>query len=306
MGRIIVDGRPIQLLQERFNFDWIEDGDFDKVDAYFAEWHKQARLYLDNYIESELGLKPDTIDFKGVLVNKISAYADAIRSFYNFQPKLRKAGGLGRCPVPAYSPVEGRRIREFLTFEQVKQVVELAGELPEDRREPLKAFIAFAFYTGTRADAIFNVKASDFEDLELVTVEEKGPRGQRLIWTKPILPPLKAALKRYFAWLEKKGLLKPELKIFGDLLNPNWVRKWLRQAYKRIGWPYAERKGLKPIHVFRHSFAMWLLRKTGWNYDIVAAVGGWKKIDVLRRNYGRPLKEDQEQLLASLKWGEML
>ena len=40
-------------------------------------------------------------------------------------------------------------------------------------------------------------------------------------------------------------------------------------------------------HFWRHMFAQHMLRKTGWNYGIVAALGGWDTKS-LEESYGKP------------------
>ena len=42
----------------------------------------------------------------------------------------------------------------------------------------------------------------------------------------------------------------------------------------------------RPMHSIRHVFAQVWLRKSAWNFGLVAMFGHWKIIDTLKENYG--------------------
>jgi len=63
----------------------------------------------------------------------------------------------------------------------------------------------------------------------------------------------------------------------------------LREAYKAVIPEIADRIPM-PFHFWRHMFAQAMLRASGWNYGLVASLGGWS-MEALRRYYGMPPTE---------------
>ncbi len=49
---------------------------------------------------------------------------------------------------------------------------------------------------------------------------------------------------------------------------------------KGSGWDFP------PIHIWRHTFAQDALKASGWNYELVASIGGWKSTKILKEVYG--------------------
>jgi hypothetical protein len=53
----------------------------------------------------------------------------------------------------------------------------------------------------------------------------------------------------------------------------------------------------KPLHSIRHVFAQTWLRKSKWNFGLVADIGHWKIIDTLKLHYG---DRDDDEVIDQL------
>ncbi|RLF35406.1 MAG: hypothetical protein DRN03_05260 [Thermoplasmata archaeon] len=82
-----------------------------------------------------------------------------------------------------------------------------------------------------------------------------------------------------------EGLFVKELSVGEVKKETNRVRKILKEAYKHIGIeePYFYKM---PLHALRHVGAIRWLEKTGWNYNLVAKIGGWGSVQTLIDFYG--------------------
>ena len=50
-----------------------------------------------------------------------------------------------------------------------------------------------------------------------------------------------------------------------------------------------------PNHIWRHTFAQDCLSATDWNYELVAALGGWISTETLKLSYGEMNEEARER-----------
>ena len=157
--------------------------------------------------------------------------------------------------------------------------------LDKEQFDKFRAAILFLFYTGSRAEALTNVR---FEEREIVVngerlkaviaiTKEKGRHGKKQ-WEKPIHPVI---YERYI-----KGRLpfsQAELK---------WLRRVLKAIYREalkgqeasIKYEYAMKH---VIHIWRHTAAMSMLHSKDWNVGLVAELLGWESPDILLKIYGR-------------------
>ena len=80
--------------------------------------------------------------------------------------------------------------------------------------------------------------------------------------------------KHGWAWKDKKGNEKSKeiqkVRQDGDRYDDTVQKYWAK----------------KPLHSIRHVFAQTWLRKSEWNFGLVALVGHWKIIDTLKMHYG--------------------
>jgi len=146
-----------------------------------------------------------------------------------------------------------------------------------------RAAVMFLFYTGSRAEALKNVR---FEERKIkvngkeipaviaITLE-KGRHGKKQ-WEKPIKSEI------YFRYIKGRlPIAEKELK---------WLRRTLKKIYEQVldknsvKYEYAIKH---PIHVWRHTAAMTLLHATDWNIGLVSEILGWENPEILFQIYGR-------------------
>ena len=155
--------------------------------------------------------------------------------------------------------------------------------LKADEYDKLRATLMFLFYTGSRAEALKNVRFEErkirVNGKEIVAViaitHEKGRHGKKQ-WEKPIKPEI------YFKYIKGRlPIAEKELK---------WLRRVLKKVYDEVldknsvKYEYAIKH---PIHIWRHTAAMTLLHATDWNIGLVAEVLGWENPEILFQIYGR-------------------
>lgn len=147
----------------------------------------------------------------------------------------------------------------------------------------VRACLMFLFYTGSRAEALKNVrfeerkiKVNGNEITAVIAItQEKGRHGKKQ-WEKPIKPEI------YFKYIKGRlPVAEKELK---------WLRRVLKKIYEQVldhesvKYEYAMRH---PIHIWRHTAAMTLLHATDWNIGVVSEILGWENPEILFQIYGR-------------------
>ena len=114
------------------------------------------------------------------------------------------------------------------------------------------------------------------EGYSVVRVIDKGRHKLgREKWDKIIIHELEKAIKYN---LVSRGNPK-EGKLFP--LSYDDVRLTFKTIFQRLGLKYKQ-----PNHIWRHTAAQELLDATGWNYDLVASILGWKDTRTLKACYG--------------------
>ena len=188
----------------------------------------------------------------------------------------------------------GKMAREYLRDEEVEAVYYQIDQLPSPKRQMIKAIVAFMHRTATRVRATLRLKYIDFEEFKFngitimrVRVFDKGRKGSEE-WNKMMLPIIADHMREYLDFAKAQGWKKPFPTNHWDLTLE------LRQIYEKA---LPHRRVHQPLHVWRHTFAMHYLRETGWNYELVATLGGWKSIEVLKECYGRPEERDVAQFI---------
>jgi integrase len=157
------------------------------------------------------------------------------------------------------------------------------------------------YYTATRKQAGLDIMCNNpkhnFEgDTWIINVTDKGKGHNRIEWSKLIYGYAKEAFETYIVKRfgippeyiaqelpKRKGYLFPSLQ---KVNVPKLVKKYLIRA----GCVYMKKpKGETtiPIHIWRHTFALDCLEATGWNYELVASLGGWKNTNILKEHYGK-------------------
>ena len=225
----------------------------------------------------------------------------------------------------------------YFDLEDRRNLVKLAYEiLNKEDADFVTTMMEFYFRTGCRAKAIttiFDIKEHD-RKVEL-WVKEKGKKKE-YTWKKFIPKELWVRVRKYLPMTEKKlaklrrllvklycryfnidkELANKVIKatLFGVYhyrakLNGKYIEKIietpltsevLKELQERVG---IERARLvyyalrHCIHIWRHTFAISMLEATNYNYEVVAVLGGWVKVNVLERVYGK-LEYDRAYQIA--------
>jgi len=135
--------------------------------------------------------------------------------------------------------------------------------------------------------------------------EYLGYRGKW--WTKYITESVYDRIEQFIKDHPKRSLLfidipkKTHVRYFlgfSNLQNLSF-RSYLKQVYREIGIkePYFYNH---PIHSLRHAGAHRLLKKTNYNYDLVARLGGWTDTKTLKECYGEMPEEIIINILRNL------
>jgi len=182
--------------------------------------------------------------------------------------------------------------------------------LKAEEYELFRACVMFLFYTGSRAEALKNVRFEErkikVNGKELTAViaitQEKGRHGKKQ-WEKPIKTEI------YFKYIKGRlPISEKELK---------WLRRTLKKVYEEVldknsvKYEYAIKH---PIHVWRHTAAMTLLHATDWNIGLVSEILGWENPEILYQVYGRMPPEKKIAVVYGVEyekpkfeflWGEL-
>ncbi|MEM2971908.1 MAG: tyrosine-type recombinase/integrase [Candidatus Bathyarchaeia archaeon] len=237
----------------------------------------------------------------------------AIRSWYLYQVGISKEK-LNKY-IASVPPNVGKYAREKIPIELREAfIIELQKYLAEKgmlKEYPIYlSLVYWLFYTGTRIKASLDVNIEDLsliEDYGIAKVIDKGRHKLgREKWDKIIIGDLRKAIEYN---LQSRGNPK-QGKLFP--LSKDTVRTTFNEIYKRLGVKYRS-----PNHIWRHTFAQELLDATGWNYDLVASILGWKdtrtlkacygemgdavRLNTLKRAMGMPTEEKQKEFKFATK-----
>ena len=225
----------------------------------------------------------------------------------------------------------------YFELNERREMVELARKMfPKDVSEYVTLMMELYFRTGSRAKAfskIVDVKVSDSR-VE-IWVKEKGKKKE-YTWKKIIPKELYERVKRYLPLSERNlnklrmYLVRLYAKYYGipfDMVkkikqstlmgvrmlvykkNGEYVEKVIEvPSTKEVLEELKQLVGLErarkvyyairhPLHIWRHTFAISMLEATGYNYEVVAVLGGWVKVNTLERVYGK-LEYDKAYAIA--------
>jgi len=187
----------------------------------------------------------------------------------------------------------------WFDVEERYRILETARRmLKAEEFDKVRAALLFLFYTGSRAEALKNVrfeerkiKVNGSEITAVIAItQEKGRHGKKQ-WEKPIKPEI------YFKYI--KGRLPIAEK---DL---KWLRKTLKKIYEQVldkesvKYEYALKHS---IHIWRHTAAMTLLHATDWNIGLVAEILGWENPEILFQVYGRMPPEKKIAIVMGIEY----
>ena len=173
----------------------------------------------------------------------------------------------------------------------------------------------FNFSTGTRISAslAFSFRKHGYSLAEgkwMFEIWDKGSRGKKKMWKKILMGDLLGHFKEYCS---ARFEIAPEdldtqLPFVTDHLYPSLIkangkpncdkiRGIIKPALIEAGIPYSD---FPPTHIWRHTFAQEGLRATGYNYELVASLGGWVNTRILKEHYGQMGETAREQGLLRM------
>lgn len=149
----------------------------------------------------------------------------------------------------------------------------------------------FMYYSATRKHGTqflhFGDDRHKIEDeyLELHVVDKGEGGGEH--WNKKFIDDGNKKMCEYFERRFKitdiNEIMKRRGVIFPIIKNNYPIEaKLMRIAQENAGCVIHQ-----PNHVWRHTFAQDCLYATNWNYELTAALGGWKTTEVLKKHYGK-------------------
>jgi integrase len=176
----------------------------------------------------------------------------------------------------------------------------------------------FMFETGTRITASLTAKIKDITvvgNRGILRVYDKAiraihPEGKP--WDKYLKPSLISDMAKLIGIrltgkpfnleeLEKYVETRPTGTVF--TIKENVINKINKALLERfIPELFKEHADFDEYnHFWRHMFAQHMLRKTNWNYAIVASLGGWTP-QALEESYGKPKKELVREWAEKYGW----
>ena len=225
----------------------------------------------------------------------------------------------------------------YFTLEERRALVELARKIfPKDVSDFVISMMELYFTTGSRAKAFSKIVDIRTEDGRVeIWVKEKGKKKE-YTWKKRVSRELYERVRRYLPLSERNinklrmYLVRLYAKYYGipfDMVkkikqstlmgvrmlvykkNGGYVEKVIEvPSTKEVLEELKQLVGLErarkvyyairhPLHIWRHTFAIEMLEATGYNYEVVAVLGGWVKVNTLERVYGK-LEYDKAYAIA--------
>jgi biotin operon repressor len=247
--------------------------------------HKVTDMWLTKFALKFQELKPNSSP---------KAYVMAVRNFAQFHGIHWQRGisGIASGKKESY----GNYAHVKLSVEQIEKGGEIAlTELPVSDddffcRQDIHDIWNWGIETCARRESILLTRINRIEVhdtyISAIMYESKTETD----WEKFIMrPQVQAEIKirieqrkaqgKRFLFIDNEGF---STKYYQELCNK------LRFIYGRLGVleqePYFDNK---PVHALRHIGAHYWLGLTNYNYALVAEIGGWKTIDILKDCYGK-------------------
>jgi len=160
--------------------------------------------------------------------------------------------------------------------------------------EEIRAISIFMYYTATRITATTNIMFNDAksiyeENTWKIHIIDKGKRGG-IEWIKLLHGHGLEMMRDYVT--KRFGITKDvqdEVLPTTDKLMFPWIKanyrketKIMKQSLKLSGC-----QTTIPNHIWRHTFAQDWLDASDWNYELGAAIGGWKDTGTMKLSYGK-------------------
>jgi len=163
----------------------------------------------------------------------------------------------------------------FLTEEEAEKLLSLL----KLKSEKVYRMAMISLYAGLRAGEIFNLKWSDIDlENELIYIRDPKNKKNRVAFMGP-------EIKKLFLEMEKG---KPDEPLFKPKQGKKDKIKWVSKTFSRAVEELGLNNGIDDprqkvvFHTLRHTFASWLVKKTG-NIYLVKELLGHKTLTMTER-----------------------
>lgn len=206
-----------------------------------------------------------SIQDKGYKDTTVLVIKNALRQWLKF---------LGK-PIPRSlksKEYDGKYKTCYLNVKDRLEFLRTAKKLYPNEYQRIRAICEFLFYTGSRSEALLNVKFREEENHVKAITLEKG-KGGKIQWEKIISKEL---------YYQVKDLLPLR----------NGERDKVREIFKNIIKEMncdsmVKEYGVKhPIHIWRHTACVSCLQAFNWNIYVVGKLLGWKNPKMIISVYG--------------------
>ena len=198
----------------------------------------------------------DLRDRKGYRDTTTARKVAAIKSFYGF---LTANGDVPEDPTESLgSPRVGRALPKYLSEEQVKQHLEVAGQSDTWESKRDATILELLYATGLRVSELVSLNVQDIDLQEsYIRCWGKGSK-ERIAYLYPqALENLKAYLKG--ARVALLGAKEDQSALFVNHRGERLTRQWIWNILKTCGEKVGVEERITP-HTLRHSFATHLLQ----------------------------------------------
>ena len=198
----------------------------------------------------------DLRDRKGYRDTTTARKVAAIKSFYGF---LTANGDVPEDPTESLGlPRVGRALPKYLSEEQVKQLLEVAGQSDSWESKRDSTILELLYATGLRVSELVSLNVQDIDLQEsYIRCWGKGSK-ERIAYLYPqALENLKAYLKG--ARVALLGSKEDQPALFVNHRGERLTRQWIWTILKTCGEKVGVEERITP-HTLRHSFATHLLQ----------------------------------------------
>jgi len=160
--------------------------------------------------------------------------------------------------------------------------------------EEIRAISIFMYYTASRITATTNImfndaKSSYEENTWKIHITDKGKKGG-IEWIKLLHGHGLEKMREYVT--KRFGMTK---EVQGEVLTntDKHMFPWINANYRKevkIMKHSLKLSGCQtriPNHIWRHTFAQDWLDASDWNYELGAAIGGWRDTGTMKLSYGK-------------------
>ena len=141
----------------------------------------------------------------------------------------------------------------------------LLGKLERDKNYKYLLLVSIGVFTGLRIGDLLQLKFSQFENTEILTIQEKKTKKQRRIKINDDLKELVVRIK------SKMGVVEPDTYIFlnrygNKVITRSWANQMLKKIFKKYG---IETGSNISSHLFRKTLGRRVLQLNNYSGESV-------------------------------------